>query len=170
VRLLPAALVVIAAAAWAGMVGSAPLLLSPASDDRAVFAAAWVYRAGSILCHQQTGRSLAIHGVQLPVCARCAGLYAGGAAGAALAWLGLFAAWRRGAGPHLSIDRWRVAAVVSGLPLLVAWTGEHGLGVSVSNLGRFTTALPLGASVAAIVVFWAGSVPFHDSPPATAIH
>lgn len=169
-RLVPAAVVVFAAASWAALLGGAPLLVSPTSSDAAVVAAAFVYRAGSVLCHQQHGRSFELDGTQLPVCARCTGLYAGGAAGAALAWLGLLAHWRRAAAPRLSIDRWRVLAVASALPMLAAWAGEHGLGVGVTNLIRFTTALPLGAAVAAIVVAWAGGARFHDSPAATAIH
>ena len=47
------------------------------------------YAAGSIVCHQIPERSFHIAGVQLPVCARCTGLYAGALAG--VAWL----AWSR---------------------------------------------------------------------------
>lgn len=167
---MPAAVVVLAAASWAALLCGAPLLVSPASSDPAVVAAALVYRAGSVLCHQQHGRSFELDGTQLPVCARCTGLYAGGAAGAVLAWLGLLTRRRRAAAPQLSIDRWRILAVVSALPMLAAWAGEHGLGVGVTNLVRFTTALPLGAAVAAIVVAWAGGARFQDSPDVTAIH
>jgi uncharacterized membrane protein len=144
--------------------------VSPASSDAAVVAAALVYRAGSVLCHQQHGRSFELDGSQLPVCARCTGLYAGAGAGAALAWLGLLARRQRAAAPQLSIDRWRILAVVSAMPTLTAWAAEHGLGLGVTNLVRFATALPLGAAVAAIVVAWAGGARFNDNPAETAIH
>jgi uncharacterized membrane protein len=170
VKLLPAAVVVLAAGAWAALVAGAPRLVSTASSDPAAFVAAWIYRAGGLLCHQQPARSFSVDGVPLPVCARCTGLYAGAAAGAALAWVGLLAARRRADAIGLSLGRWRRLALVCGLPMLVAWIGEHILGASVTNVARFVTALPLGAVAAAIVVCWAGGARFRDSLPATAIH
>lgn len=169
-RLLPAAVVVLAAAGWVGLLGGAPLMVAPAASDTAAFAAAWTYRAGAMLCHQQTGRSFAVRGVQLPVCARCTGLYAGGAVGAVLAWFGLLAARRRAQVLRLSLDRWRAITVACAIPMIAVWAAEHGLGVSVNNVVRFATALPPGAAVAVIVTCWAGGVGFHDSPPETAIH
>ena len=169
-RLSAAAIVVLAAASWVAVLAAAPRLVTSASGDAAVWAAAWVYRAGGLLCHQQTGRSFATGGVQLPVCARCTGLYAGGAAGAVLAWLALAAASRRRRPPSLSLSRWRWLTALSALPLLAAWTAEHAMGLGVSNLARFGTALPLGAVVATVVVFWAGGARFDDSAAATAIH
>src|SRR5260221_7816536 len=38
-----------------------------------------VYGMGSVLCHQRPERSFHLWGVQLPVCARCVGVYAGAA-------------------------------------------------------------------------------------------
>jgi len=168
--LLRAAAVVVAAAAWLALLAGAPLLLGPASSDAAAVTAAWVYRAGAVLCHQQEGRSFAVHGTQLAVCARCTGLYAGGAAGALLAWILLATARGRARTPSLPLARWRAIAVASGLPMLVAWAAEHAVGAGVSSLARFATALPLGACVAAIVVAWAGGARIDDTPPATAIH
>lgn len=169
-RLLPAALVVLAAAGWLALLAGAPVLLLAPSNDAGAITAAWVYRAGSVLCHQQEGRSFEYHGTQLAVCARCTGLYAGGAAGAIVSWLVLAAARGRARVWHLPLTRWRILAAASALPLLAAWAVEHGLGADVTSLARFATALPLGACVAAIVVAWAGGARFDDSPPATAIH
>ena len=58
-----------------------------------------VYRLGSLLCHQRAERSFALFGAQLPVCARCAGIYAGAA-------LTMVAARAWGRPPlRLSVDR-----------------------------------------------------------------
>lgn len=54
------------------------------------FAAA-VYGIGSIVCHQRPERSFHLFAVQMPVCARCTGIYAG----AAVAALVLFGPARR---------------------------------------------------------------------------
>jgi len=170
VRLCAAAVVVLAAASWVALLAAAPRLVAPASGDAAAFAAAWTYRAGALICHQQTGRSFATGGVQLPVCARCTGLYAGGAVGARLAWFALAAARRVRRPPSRSLSRWRWGTAASALPLLAAWTAEHVMGLGVSNLVRFGTALPLGAVVAMVVVCWAGGAHFDDSADATAIH
>jgi hypothetical protein len=103
----------------------------------------------------------------MPVCARCAGLYAGGALGAlaALAWL-----IRSANAVRLPLGRARAAAVACGLPTLAAWAGEHLGGLPVPALARAALGLPLGAAVAAIVTFWAGGAVFEDAPPGTALH
>lgn len=45
-----------------------------------------LYRAYGVQCHQAVARSIALHGVPLPVCARCFGIYLGLGAGALLGW------------------------------------------------------------------------------------
>ena len=50
-------------------------------------AAAVAYLLGSQICHQIAERSFHLAGAQLPVCARCTGIYAGFAAGVVLATL-----------------------------------------------------------------------------------
>src|SRR5262249_55221495 len=77
-----------------------------------------VYRLGSLLCHQRPERSFVLFGAQLPVCARCAGIYAGAAFTMMAAW-----AWVR---PPLSVPADRrallLAAVPAALTLLFEWT------------------------------------------------
>src|SRR5215510_6838555 len=52
----------------------------------ALFAApSLLYPIGALICHQRPERSFFIHGLQLPVCARCTGLYIGAAAASPLA-------------------------------------------------------------------------------------
>ena len=166
-RIAAAVIVAMAAATWAGALAAAPIVA--ASDRGGPFAwgAALAYRAGSVICHQQDARSLHPGGVRMPVCARCAGLYAGGALGAlaALAWVIGSAAPLR-----LPLGRARAAAVACGLPTLAAWAGEHLGGLPVPALARAALALPLGAAVAAVITVWAGGAAFDDTPPGSGLH
>ena len=45
-----------------------------------------IFAAGGLVCHQRPERSFFVDGHQLPVCARCTGLYLSGALGI-LGWL-----------------------------------------------------------------------------------
>jgi hypothetical protein len=166
-RLAGAVLVAIAAVAWAGALTAAPIAAAADDGGPLAGAAALAYRAGSVICHQQGARSLHVDGVRMPVCARCAGLYAGGALGAlaALAWVIGSAAPLR-----LPLGRARAAAVACGLPTLAAWAGEHLAGLPVPALARAALALPLGAAVAAIITLWAGGAQFEDTPAESALH
>src|SRR5580658_9209119 len=78
-----------AATAWSIGVVMAPLVASrPLSQaSSAGYALALlVYAAGSVICHQRPERSFHLLGAQMPVCARCAGIYAGGAVAAIVVW------------------------------------------------------------------------------------
>jgi hypothetical protein len=49
-----------------------------------------IYRIGSVICQQRPERSFHLFAVQMPVCARCTGIYAGAALMAAVvAWRGV---------------------------------------------------------------------------------
>jgi uncharacterized membrane protein len=102
---------------------------------------ALTYLFGSAICHQRPERSFHVGPAQLPVCARCFGLYAGAALGATAA-LALRPATRRQA---------RFLIVACGAPTLITWGGEL-LGVWFpANGTRFIAALPLGLAVALTV-------------------
>jgi hypothetical protein len=160
-RAAAAVLVAAAAVIWACGLVAAPVVAAGAPSPPAAWAAALAYSAGAVICHQQDARSLHVAGVRMPVCARCFGLYAGGAAGAALA-----AAWVCAARRALALRRarWRAAAVLAGVPTLAAWAGEHVAGLGVSGAARALLALPLGAAVAVIATLWAGGSTFEDTP------
>jgi hypothetical protein len=85
------------------------------------------------------------------VCARCVGLYAGGAFGSIA---GAAACGRRALGrlrlPLMQVN-W-IATAAAAIPTLVTFSLEWGLGWPVSNTVRAVAALPLGAVVAFIVV------------------
>ena len=77
---------VAACAAWAALLVAAPFLVSRAHASplgSGVILA--VYGIGSLICHQLPARSWQLWGAQMPVCARCAGIYAGAVLGAAFA-------------------------------------------------------------------------------------
>jgi uncharacterized membrane protein len=108
----------LAAVAWLALLVLTPL--APSSI------ATLVYAAGAVICHQLPERSFHLVGFQLPVCARCLGIYGGAAAAATVHVLGVVVA---GSG------RWRVLSPVaarrvfllSALPTLVTlaleWAG-----------------------------------------------
>ena len=162
-----AATVALAAVVWAGWLAAAPLVAAGGAAGPSAWAAAVAYRAGAVICHQQDERSLHLGGLRMPVCARCAGLYAGGAVGAlaAAAWVAASAAPRR-----LPLGRARAVAVACGLPTLAAWAGEHLGGLPVPALARAALAIPLGGVVAAIVALWAGGASFDDNAAGSALH
>lgn len=128
---------------WAAAVVLAPLALaSPAGLASAT--AAIFYDAAGLICHQRPERSFHLAGVQLPVCARCAGLYWSAAAGAVAGWL---------ARPsELSARVLRLVLGVAALPTAVTVAAEW-LGLAYpSNLARALSALPLGAAGAWVFV------------------
>ena len=65
---------------WAASIPAAAFAASraPAGSIGYGFAAT-IYAAASLLCHQRPERSFHLWAVQLPVCARCAGVYLGAA-------------------------------------------------------------------------------------------
>jgi uncharacterized membrane protein len=67
---------------WVAVVILAPLALAWGYG----MLPAIVYQLAGTLCHQRPERSFHLAGIQLPVCARCFGLYAAGAAGALAAF------------------------------------------------------------------------------------
>jgi uncharacterized membrane protein len=113
------------------------------SPHRAMsFGAAAVYAAGSNICHQRPERSFYIAGRQMPVCARCTGLYVSAAIGAPLALLVASA---------MSARRARIVLVIAALPTLATWTLEYAGIVHFSNAARALCALPLGFVAAWLV-------------------
>jgi uncharacterized membrane protein len=110
---------------------------------------AFIFSIGSVICHQRPERSFFLDGHQLPVCARCTGLYLSGALGL-IGWIGVNAA--RGWRPR-AIDPRRAARliVIAAIPTAVSLaSGAIGLWDG-SNVTRALLAIPLGASAGAIV-------------------
>jgi uncharacterized membrane protein len=110
---------------------------------------ALTYAFGSLVCHQRPDRSFHLAAAQVPVCARCFGLYLGAAAGALAAFMHCAVVRRTPAVPtrtHL-----RLMLVASSVPTAVTW-GLEALGLwQPTNVLRFAAALPLGIAVAVTV-------------------
>lgn len=140
-RLLAAALTA-SALVWLAL-----LLLAPFAPRETRL----VYQFASRVCHQRPERSFHLAGAQLPVCARCFGLYASGALAAAAAML--FARLRRDAPRHghpgaaaLDGRTSRIVFAVAAAPTVVTVAAEW-LGLAhPSNVARAIASVPLGAA------------------------
>jgi uncharacterized membrane protein len=137
-----------AAAAWSIGVTLAPVVasrsLSQVSSVGYAFAFL-VYAAGSVICHQRPERSFHLLGAQMPVCARCAGLYAGTAVAAIVLWL------KRPLTGRFSIGARRLllgCALPTAATLLYEWT----TGQAPGNWVRLASGAPLGAAVAWVLL------------------
>jgi uncharacterized membrane protein len=110
-----------------------------------------LYAAGAVICHQLPERSFHLAGFQLPVCARCLGIYAGAAAAASIHVLGVFVA-------HSS--RWRLLSpaaarrvfLVSALPTVVTVALEWAGAWSGTNVVRAFAGVALGVGGALVVM------------------
>jgi uncharacterized membrane protein len=131
----------LAVAGWAIALVTGPLIAERAPRFGGV-----IYLVGSLICHQRPERSFHLGVTQLPVCARCLGLYAGGAMGV-LAWT-LLSRARRFWWPHRFAVRVLVAsAVPTGVTIASAWLG---LG-DPANAWRAALAVPLGIASGLLV-------------------
>ena len=137
-RLLPAALAA-AAFFWLAMLVIAPYAVS---SGEAPVAGALIYRAGAVVCHQRADRSFHLAGLQLPVCARCTGLYASGAVAALAAWMGFPVLPRR---TRLML---LLAALPTAITVALEWWGV----AQFSNSTRALASVPLGGAAAWIFV------------------
>ena len=133
---------VIGALVWVAAITLAPLAIA---SNRAVLSlgAAGMYAAGARICHQRPERSFRIHGLPMPVCARCTGLYAGAAVAAPLALL---------LAAGLSSRRARRIAAVAALPTILTWSLEVVGLAHPSNTVRAIAALPMGFAAAWLVI------------------
>lgn len=110
------------------------IVATPARRESSTSRAAYGFAA--VVCHQRPDRSFTLFQSQMPVCARCAGLYASGALAAGLAWL----APRRA--PRRSRELLLIAAIPTAATIPIEWSGMSAL----SNAIRMAAALPLGAA------------------------
>jgi uncharacterized membrane protein len=127
--------------AWMAALVLAPLAMSRAhltSLGAALTVA--VYAVGQIVCHQLPERSFHVWSAQLPVCARCTGIYLGAAIAAPLTL------WRTP--PVRALPALAVAALPSAATLVFEWT----TGITPSNGIRFAAGLPIGVAAAWLLV------------------
>jgi uncharacterized membrane protein len=139
VRSLVAPVCVLVTFVWLALLLAAPV------SAFGVPASGLTYALGSLICHQRPERSFHLSAAQVPVCARCAGLYAGAAIGSVLA---IVPGWRRNPWIH----RWRAVLLAAAVPTAATWIAEAAGVAGTSNGVRAVAALPLGTAVAWLVV------------------
>jgi len=117
-----------------------------------------VYAAGSVICHQRPERAFHLLGAQLPVCARCLGIYTGAAlisVIAAVRWASpaalLFGGFPRRAAAGEGRSLAKTVLLVSVLPTVATLLVEWATGHTPDNWTRAFSGVPLGAAVAWIV-------------------
>jgi len=154
---------VAASLAWALLLPLVPFIASrPHSSPAGTALILSVYAIGGAICHQRPERSYHLWTAQMPVCARCAGIYLG----AALAALFSVAPRKRrptaGDSPRDSgsaaghrfggADRPRALLLIAALPTLATLVYEWTTGDMPAHWIRTATGVPLGATVAWMVL------------------
>jgi uncharacterized membrane protein len=129
-----------AAVVWVALVLTSPVALARAQFPAVTLA---VYRAGSLVCHQRPERSFHLARMQMPVCARCFGLYLAGAAGLTAAW-----GVRRSFSPGAVRTLLGLAALPIAATVALEWAGA----IETTNVLRMMTGLPLGFAGGVVVV------------------
>ena len=143
-------LLALIAVTWLALLILAPLLPVPM--------AAILYALGSRICHQRPERSFHLFAVQLPVCARCAGIYAGAAAGSLLM---LSASVRE----RLLSFSPRMLLLAGALPTLTTVAAEWSGVWAGANDMRAVAGMPLGLAVAFVVARAAATLHYGECVP-----
>lgn len=129
---------------WVGALPLAAWLRGATGGTSALFTFL-VYGIGGIVCHQRPERSFHLAALPLPVCARCAGVYAGGAAVALMALAG----YRFHRYSAAKARAWLIAAAAPAiLSLFYEWLTAQ----APSNAVRAVTGVLVGATVAVMVL------------------
>ena len=128
---------------WAAILFVAPPL-THAGTALANAVALTVYASASAICHQRPERSFDLFGVQMPVCARCTGIYVG----AAVAAIAVAVASIRG---RTRWPAWAIALASTG-PSLATLVYEWTIGDMPSNWIRAASGAPMGAVVSWLVL------------------
>lgn len=123
------------------LVGVYPWLLPYARAHLPLGPLGWLADAMFVVvCHRLPERTLLIAGVEMPICSRCAGIFAGLALGALIAW------------PKLSLRASRVALTVAGL-LMLSDVVTQDLGVHpLWHATRLVTGAAFGHAFACALV------------------
>jgi uncharacterized membrane protein len=140
---------------WAVLIPSAALAAGRASGAPVVgLLAALPYAIGAVICHQQAARSFAIWSQQLPVCARCTGIYVGAAIAAMIASTFRSAKALRHNNPRKVAQRFSAARTLAfaAIPTVATLAYEWSTSTTPSNVVRAIAGFPLGAAVAWVIL------------------
>jgi len=166
---------VAASIAWAVLLVAVPFAASqPHVSTMAAALIAGVYAVGSLVCHQLPERSYHLWTAQMPVCARCTGIYFGAVLGASAGAIRTAkavrppslrdgeagrSAKREGASPTNAVARnvnpaWRprIALALAAVPTVVSLVYEWATGNAPSHAIRAAAGVPLGVVVAWLIV------------------
>ena len=149
-----------ASTAWAILIVAVPFVASHAHASALAGALiAGVYGIGALVCHQLPERSIHLWSVQMPVCARCAGIYFGAVAGAlARAFRTAKTVRRERTAPvpvaHGLRRAWpaRILLAVAAAPTALTLAYEWTTGDMPSHAIRAAAGACIGAAVAWLVV------------------
>ncbi len=144
----------VAAPAWVALVALGPFAATRLHASTPTHALALaIYFVGSIVCHQRPERSFHAWGAQLPVCARCTGIYIGAVLGVVSVALAFGPANAETAAlTGCATQRTRLWIFLSALPTAVTLVSEWTTGVMPSNAIRFVAGLPLGMVVSWLMI------------------
>jgi len=155
-----------AAVLWAASLPVAAYAASQSSGrSPSGFFALGIYTMGSFICHQRPERSFHLWSVQLPVCARCVGIYLGASIAATAAVVGAELG-RPNVDPRPNVEGRASSAptsestvaqrimivLVAALPAIATLVYEWLSGVAPSNTVRAATGVILGMVTAWLVV------------------
>ena len=121
-----------------------------------------VYGIGSLVCHQIPERSFHLAGFQLPVCARCLGIYLGAVAGAGFVLMRASAGQRVVSLATVTVRRLAVAAAI---PTLVTVALESAGIWYPSNVTRAIAGFPLGGMLALVVMSALATLHYDECVP-----
>jgi uncharacterized membrane protein len=143
-----------ASIAWASALPLASLAASRPVSSVVYLLTLTVYAIGSVICHQRPERSFYLWSHQMPVCARCTGIYAGAALAVVLSPMVRTLQRRLGGSPRADTWAGPYAATVlalAALPTISTLIYEWTTGVTPSNAIRAASGLCLGIGVAALI-------------------
>jgi uncharacterized membrane protein len=133
----------VGAVSWAFALPLAAFVEARAAGPASHAFSALTYAIGSVVCHQRPERSFALWGLQLPVCARCTGIYVGAACVA-------FGYWRRQARPRRLSPM--ALLLLAATPTLVTLVVEWLTSAAPPNLVRAVAGVPLGIAVQLVLL------------------
>ena len=165
-----------ASAAWAVLLVAAPFLASRAhASPIASVLIAGVYGIGSLVCHQLPERSYQLWTAQMPVCARCAGIYFGAVLGAvASAFRGAEALRHPATSSHPAASGHIRSDVATGFPPSLRYgearrSAKRG-GGSPASRARLVLAVAAAPTLLTLVYEWTtGNMPSHASRAAAGV-
>jgi uncharacterized membrane protein len=131
---------------WGAAILAAPLVRGPADRALAPRLAALTYVIGALVCHQRPERSFHLGGAQLPICARCAALYGGGAVGL-IGWLLVRTRISRDVTRRLFMR----ALLVSSVPIVVTLTTSAIGFWDPANAFRAISSAPFGIALGGLL-------------------